>query len=40
MRSDVFHPHPVLDFWFGAKSSAEYGRPRELWFVKKQARSR
>jgi uncharacterized protein (DUF924 family) len=24
----------VLDFWFGAPESAEYGKPREAWFKK------
>jgi uncharacterized protein (DUF924 family) len=28
------HPHAVLDFWFGAPGSAEYGTARSLWFVK------
>jgi uncharacterized protein (DUF924 family) len=37
MSIETFHPHAVLDYWFGAKSSPEYGRPRQLWFVKKQA---
>jgi uncharacterized protein (DUF924 family) len=24
--------HDVLDFWFGAKDSADYGKYREIWF--------
>jgi uncharacterized protein (DUF924 family) len=24
----------LLDFWFGAPGSAEYGRPRKCWFAK------
>jgi uncharacterized protein (DUF924 family) len=27
----------VLDFWFGAAGSPEYGRPREAWFKKSDA---
>ena len=27
-------PAEVLDYWFGASDSAEYGRMRELWFRK------
>ena len=27
----------MLDFWFGAAGSAEYGRPREAWFRKSDA---
>jgi len=27
----------VLDFWFGVPGSAQYGRPRAEWFVKKPA---
>jgi uncharacterized protein (DUF924 family) len=27
----------VLDFWFGAIGSPEYGRPRESWFKKSDA---
>ena len=27
----------VLDFWFGAPGSAEFGTQRDLWFVKKDA---
>jgi uncharacterized protein (DUF924 family) len=26
--------HEVLDFWFGAPGSVEYGKPREAWFKK------
>jgi uncharacterized protein (DUF924 family) len=26
--------HGVLDFWFGAPGSLEYGKPREAWFKK------
>ena len=28
-------PQDVLDFWFGAPGSAEAGKPRREWFVKK-----
>jgi len=27
-------PQTVLDFWFGAPDSAEYGQPRKCWFEK------
>jgi uncharacterized protein (DUF924 family) len=27
-------PQDVLDFWFGAPGSAEFGTPRKAWFVK------
>jgi uncharacterized protein (DUF924 family) len=27
----------VLDFWFGKPGSAEYGKPRKLWFEKSDA---
>src|SRR5262249_28971948 len=27
-------PRDVLDFWFGAPDSPEYGKPRDLWFRK------
>ncbi|WP_028226235.1 DUF924 family protein [Paraburkholderia ferrariae] len=27
----------VLDFWFGTPGSAEYGRPRKMWFSKDDA---
>lgn len=27
----------VLDFWFGPPESAEYGRPRDVWFRKDEA---
>ena len=27
-------PQDVLDFWFGAPGSAEFGTQRKLWFVK------
>ena len=27
-------PQPVLDFWFGAPGSAEFGTQRKLWFTK------
>jgi uncharacterized protein (DUF924 family) len=30
-------PDDVLDFWFGAPGSAQYGRDRTLWFEKSQA---
>ncbi len=30
-------PDSVLDFWFGAPGTAEYGRPREFWFRKSVA---
>lgn len=30
-------PPDVLDFWFGAPGSAEYGRVRALWFEKSPA---
>ncbi|MCX8114656.1 MAG: DUF924 domain-containing protein [Burkholderiaceae bacterium] len=30
-------PHDVLDFWFGAPGSPEYGRARALWFEKSKA---
>jgi uncharacterized protein (DUF924 family) len=26
--------HEVLDFWFGAPGSVDYGKPREAWFKK------
>jgi uncharacterized protein (DUF924 family) len=29
--------HEVLDFWFGAPGSVEYGKPREAWFKKSDA---
>lgn len=25
-------PHRILDFWFGPPDSAEFGRPRKVWF--------
>jgi uncharacterized protein (DUF924 family) len=27
----------ILDFWFGAPGSAEYGKPRQIWFKKDDA---
>jgi uncharacterized protein (DUF924 family) len=30
-------PQEVLDFWFGASGSAEYGRARKEWFLKDRA---
>jgi len=27
----------ILDFWFGARGSPEYGRPRKCWFAKDAA---
>jgi len=27
----------VLDFWFGTPTSADWGQPRRVWFVKKAA---
>lgn len=36
MSSDIGHPHAVLDFWFGAPSSPDFGKPRDLWFTKRQ----
>ncbi len=30
-------PRDVLDFWFGAPGSAEYGRARAFWFDKSEA---
>ena len=30
-------PVDVLDFWFGAPGSGEFGRPRKCWFEKKPA---
>jgi uncharacterized protein (DUF924 family) len=30
-------PGQVLDFWFGAPGSAQFGRPREFWFTKSAA---
>lgn len=27
----------VLDFWFGARDSAEFGRPRKFWFEKNES---
>ncbi len=33
----VIAPSDVLDFWFGAPGSAEYGRARALWFEKSEA---
>ena len=27
----------ILDFWFGSRSGAEYGKPRALWFRKDAA---
>jgi uncharacterized protein (DUF924 family) len=29
--------HSVLDFWFGAPTSAEFGRARKSWFAKDDA---
>jgi uncharacterized protein (DUF924 family) len=31
------HFAAVLDFWFGAPGSAEFGRPRRCWFEKSDA---
>ncbi len=33
-------PDEVLDYWFGAPGSAEYGRTRELWFRKSDTTDR
>ena len=30
-------PEEVLDFWFGAPGTSDYGRSRELWFRKSQS---
>ena len=30
-------PRDVLDFWFGAADSPEYGKARDLWFKKSDA---
>lgn len=30
-------PDEVLEFWFGAHGSAEYGQPRAMWFKKDPA---
>ena len=30
-------PQEVLDFWFGAPGSAQFGRPRDFWFTKSAA---
>ena len=30
-------PRDVLDFWFGAPDSPEYGKARDLWFRKSEA---
>lgn len=35
MRAQDFHA--VLDFWFGAPGSADFGRPRAAWFKKSDA---
>ena len=32
--TDPADPQPVLDFWFGAPGSAEFGTQRKLWFTK------
>jgi uncharacterized protein (DUF924 family) len=29
-------PQDVIDFWFGAPGSPEFGKPRELWFRKSE----
>ena len=36
-ESDRALQQEVLDFWFGARGSAEYGRTREVWFRKDAA---
>lgn len=28
-------PKKILDFWFGQPDGASYGKPRQVWFVKK-----
>ncbi|GAB4474210.1 MAG: DUF924 family protein [Burkholderiaceae bacterium] len=33
----MIEPDDVVDFWFGAPGSAEYGRARKLWFEKSAA---
>lgn len=35
--SGALRAREVLDFWFGAPGSAEYGRARKLWFKKDAA---
>ena len=30
-------PQEVLDFWFGAPGSAQFGEPRDFWFTKSAA---
>lgn len=35
--SGVLRAREVLDFWFGAPGSAEYGRARKMWFKKDAA---
>ncbi|WP_322014530.1 DUF924 family protein [Paraburkholderia sp. J12] len=39
MTEDTVDPRAreVLDFWFGAAGSAEYGRPCKMWFRKDEA---
>jgi len=32
-----FSAQQVLDFWFGAPDSAEYGQPRKVWFARDAA---
>lgn len=32
--SHITSPRDVLDFWFGAPDGAEFGAPREAWFIK------
>ena len=27
----------ILDFWFGQPEQANYGKPRQIWFIKKPA---
>ena len=33
----MIEPQSVLDFWFGAPDSAEFGTQRKLWFAKDAA---
>ncbi len=37
MKALTATPAAVLDFWFGAPGSAEYGQSREFWFKKSAA---
>jgi uncharacterized protein (DUF924 family) len=36
-RADAANAEAILDFWFGAPGSAEYGSARRTWFVKDEA---